>query len=497
MTSVTLGEDRLRQAAGLAGAALALLALLAALATPSLRPGAVLRDFDAFYCAGASIDRGADPYLAEPLGTCERAPRPAAFAQGTPWLAVPAPLPPYALAPFALLARLPYLWAGGIWSLFLLLCTGVTVLAMRRLTALPLPGLIAAFALGGTYAALALGQVAPVATAGIALAALFLSQGRDRMAALAATAAMIEPHVGLPLGLALFLWRPRTRLTLLAAGAACCALSLALVRVPVALEYVRAVLPAHALSEVANEKQLSLTYLLHQAGAGDALALHAGELWYAAMLAIGLLVAGAVRKRSPALLAALPAAFTLLGGAFVHVVQIAAALPAALLLLGCARGTTRNALLFALLALAIPWVQFASLGTLFCLLAPIAGGVLFASFAGARPSLIATGVLAPLGVLSALWALVGTPAPSAVAALHAAYDPHALAEASWTLYVKTVAATDVGAFDLAKLPTWFGLALIVAIACSVALRPVKKSVSDVATASLREGSAASRRIATR
>jgi hypothetical protein len=487
----------MRPAVAFAGAALAVLALLAALASPSLRPPAVLRDFNAFYCAGASIDRGADPYRAEPLGSCERAPRPPAFAQGTPGLAIPAPLPPYALAPFALLARLPYLWAGALWSLAILLCTGLTVGAMRRLTALPLSGLVAAFALGGAYAALALGQVAPVATAGVALAALFLSQGRDRAAALAAAAAMIEPHVGLPLALALFAWRPATRVTLLLAAAAFVSLSLALAGVPVALEYVRAVLPAHALSEVANDKQLSLTYLLHQAGASDALALHAGELCYAAMLALGLAVAGAVRGRSPALVAALPVAFTLFGGAFVHVVQIAAALPAALLLLAGARGRARNALLLAVLGLAIPWVQFASLGTLFCALVPLAGLVLTASFAGTRPWMLAAGTLAPLGAITALWSLIVTRVPSAVPALKAAYDPHALAETSWAIYVQTVAATDVAVFDLAKIPTWLALATIVASACAVALRVAKKNVPSLATATSREGSAVSRRIATR
>ncbi len=487
----------MRPAVALAGIALALLALLAALANPKLAPPAVLRDFDAFYCAGAAIDRGADPYLAEPLGTCERAPRPAAFARGTPWLAVPAPLPPYALAPFALLARLPYVWAGALWSLAILLCTGLAVAAMRRLTSLPLAGLIALFALGGAYAALALGQVAPVATAGVALAALFLSQGRDRAAALAAAASMIEPHVGLPLALALFIWRPATRLPLLLAGAVCFALSLWMVGVPVALEYVRAVLPAHALSEIANEKQLSLTYVLHQAGASDAFALHAGELWYALMLALGLGVAGAVRSRSPASIAALPVAFTLLGGAFVHVVQIAAALPAALLLFAGARGAARNGLLLALLALAIPWVQFASLGTVFCALVPIAGAVLVTSFGGTRPWIAAAAALVPLGLLSALWSGVVTRVPSAVSTLHAAYDPHALAEASWTLYVHTVASVDVADFDFAKLPTWLGLAAVVASACGFALRVVKKSAPNVATATLREGSAASRRIATR
>ena len=156
--------------------------LLAALRSPAFRPPFLLRDFNAFYCAGAAIDRGADPYRAEPLGTCERRPRPPAFAQGTAGLAVPAPLPPYALAPFALVARLPYLWAGTVWSLATVVAFGLAAAAIRRVSGVSTAAVIAAFALGGAYAALCLGQVAPFATAGISLAALFLTQGRERLA---------------------------------------------------------------------------------------------------------------------------------------------------------------------------------------------------------------------------------------------------------------------------------------------------------------------------
>src|ERR1700686_3270147 len=81
---------------------------------PETRPSALMRDFNAFYCAGAALGQGADPYRAEPLGSCERGPRPAWLNRGIPNLAAPAPLPPYALAPFTTLARLPYEWAAAI-----------------------------------------------------------------------------------------------------------------------------------------------------------------------------------------------------------------------------------------------------------------------------------------------------------------------------------------------------------------------------------------------
>src|ERR1700681_1767086 len=78
---------------------------------PEARPSALMRDFNAFYCAGAALDRGADPYRAEPLGSCERAPRPAWLNRAIPNLSTPAPLTSDALASFAALARPPYVFA--------------------------------------------------------------------------------------------------------------------------------------------------------------------------------------------------------------------------------------------------------------------------------------------------------------------------------------------------------------------------------------------------
>src|SRR6185437_252656 len=81
------------------------------------RPNYLMGDFRAFYCAGAAIAAGADPYRMEPLLGCEAA---TAAAAGTPaveyGVAVPAPLPPYALLPFALLSRLPFVDAALLYA---------------------------------------------------------------------------------------------------------------------------------------------------------------------------------------------------------------------------------------------------------------------------------------------------------------------------------------------------------------------------------------------
>src|SRR6202030_2260972 len=156
---------------------------------------------------------------------CERAPRAAWLNRGIPNLAAPAPLPPYALAPFRVLAYLPYEAAALAWGLIVLAAFGLTIWALRSVTHLPLIGLIAAFALVDGLAGWTLGQVAPLAVAAIALAVYFTGAGRYRAAAVAVAFAMIEPHVALPAALALFAWRPQTRLPLVTAGAACLTLS--------------------------------------------------------------------------------------------------------------------------------------------------------------------------------------------------------------------------------------------------------------------------------
>jgi hypothetical protein len=461
-------------------------------------PSGLLRDFSAFYCAGSALRHGADPYLEEPLGSCERAPKPAPLLPGTPALAMPAPLPPYALAPFAVLSLVPYAAAGLVWSLVLAASVAATVFALRRLTGLPLLAIVAAFVLGDGYAMLCLGQLAPVAVAAVALAALLLASGRDEAAALAAAGTMLEPHVGLPVCIALFVWRPRTRLPLGCAALFFAALSFALAGPGPTLEYFSDVVPAHALSEIANEKQLSLTYALHRLGVADTGALDAGELWYGAMLLLGVGAAGrALRHGAGAsFVAVLPPLFVVVGGPFVHIAQTAAALPAALLLYARANGAQRRTLGVALAALAVPWLQFPNLGTSFAALAALVCGILIAKLVDPRP--LAAGVAGVLAILflAGATALLRTHIGDAGPALAAHYDPRALAETSWRIYVNAIGSANAPAFDLAKVPSVAGL-LAVACCALASLRPAKTEGAFQTIASTGNGGDASRRIALR
>lgn len=490
-----------RAAPFLLAALVALAGLTAFAPAPGLRgvaPSGLLRDFNAFYCAGRSLDAGADPYRAEPLGSCEREFKPAPLMAGTPGLAMPAPLPPYALVPFALLARFTFGIAAILWSLLLLSCTVVTIVGMRRLTGLPATMVTAAFVLSEGYAALCLGQIAPLAVASIVLAARLLAARRDALAGLVAALSMFEPHVGLPVCLALFAWRPRTRVPLLAAALACLAISVAVAGPATTLEYVRAVVPAHAMSEIANEKQLSLTYALHRLGASDGLAVRAGDLWYLGMLVLGIGAAGLALRRGlgAEFVAALPPLFALVGGPFVHVVQMPAALPAALLLYARATGATRAILGVGVAALAVPWIQFANLGTSFDGLAALVCAILTFSMIDRRPLAAAGAAIAAIVFLAAATAAVQTRIGDAGAALAARYDPRALAEASWTTYIAAIGSANAFAFDLAKVPTI--VALLALACCALAeLRPAKTHERLPTIASTGNGGDASRRIALR
>jgi hypothetical protein len=97
-------------------------------------PTNLMTDFRAFYCGGAAIAQGANPYLEEPLHSCERRTRmttkPAFLASVT----VPAPLPPYALVAFAPLSRLPFPLAAALYGLLSIaaMCAAVALFAREQ-----------------------------------------------------------------------------------------------------------------------------------------------------------------------------------------------------------------------------------------------------------------------------------------------------------------------------------------------------------------------------
>lgn len=429
---------------------------------PGSLPTHIARDFDAFYCAGASVDAGADPYRAEPIGACERRDK-GEILHGNLPVTVPAPLPPYDLAVFARIARLSYTNAVILWTALIALSLVVTIEALATVTGLSRTLLWLVLAPIDGVSATYLGEIAPIAVAGLALAMLAVRDGRPVLAALAGTLSLCEPHVGVAPIAALFLCMPKARPTIVASAVALSALCVATVGLGTTIEYFRDVLPAHALSEIPSPRQLSLTALLHTAGVSDALALTLGSLSYLTMLFVGLAAARRIALRDPVdpMFVAAPAAFVLLGGPFIHVVQMPAAFPAALLAFARSTGRMRDVLGAALVAIAIPWLSFLGFGTIFVPLVGIVAGFLTSSIFGTKPrAAIAVGACAALAAFSLEFGLAfGDVFPGHVAL--PPIDPHDLAEVSWAHNIRAIAHLDRSLFDAARAPTWLAIATIV------------------------------------
>jgi hypothetical protein len=94
----------------------------------------LLGDFRAFYCAGVALTQGADPYREEPLRSCEIRAGAPAEPKGLHAVALPAPLPPYALAAYTPFARLPFTVAGALYLALLVAAMAAATQLLARIT---------------------------------------------------------------------------------------------------------------------------------------------------------------------------------------------------------------------------------------------------------------------------------------------------------------------------------------------------------------------------
>ena len=184
-------------------------------------------DFRAFYCGGKVLGEGHNPYRVEPMLACQSAAFAAEGLRPNEAHLLPAPLPPYALALFALLAKLPFRLATEIWLALSIFSLGVAIVAARALSGLPPTVVALAMFASAGFASLVLGQLVPVALAGLTIAALCARNGDGVGAALAASVGALEPHLAVPVWLGLLLFVARARLPLIVAGAALLGVSLA------------------------------------------------------------------------------------------------------------------------------------------------------------------------------------------------------------------------------------------------------------------------------
>ena len=424
--------------------------------------GWMMVDFRAYYCAALSQREGRDPYLVEPLHTCETA-TPFPFYRASARVTVPAPYPPYALALLAPLTFAPFRVAVLLWCLLLAACVAAAAWSLSRIIGQPFSVGWAAFALALGLTSFPGGNAMPVAVAMITLAALFQERGKTVAASVCIALAMIEPNVALPGALGLFVAARTSRVPLILAAALLGALSLFTGGLSLNLQYVQTVLPAHALSEVSRDNQYSLSTVVAAFGTPDRAAAAIGALSYAILLSVGVIIGNRLSRRyaSPAFAIAIPTAFALIGGSFVHTEAIAAAVPGSMMLL---RRTPAPRIwtLGGALLVSVPWM-FATSAALF--LAPIVPVAFLARTVWPdRRALWLFSAVATFAIILALFIVSGLPHAALPQAHHnrPAIDPR-FAESAWRDFVLNDSTNRLATW-LLRFPTWIGLIIVASAA---------------------------------
>ncbi|HEY6449621.1 MAG TPA: hypothetical protein VIX60_02965 [Candidatus Cybelea sp.] len=430
-------------------------------------PWRQLYDFPDFYCAGSALDRSADPYRYEPLHRCEHAVNVGPAYRKDPRRVVPAPLPPYDFPPLMLAARLSFPIARTVGALAIVAALLAATLGLA-LVAVPLDVAALALALPAGYVLLNAGQVVPFALVALIFCGVALARRRDNLAGIFAALSLIEPHLGLPVCAAVLCWVSRARLSLLATALVLAGVGAATVGLLGTAEYVARVLPAQAAAETAYVYQYSLTYLLRTAGVPPGPALIAGDVSYAAMLGLGVWLGRRVAQTlgHRELIAYLPGACSLIGGPYVHMVDLSFAIPATLVLTGTLQGRPRNVAVVALCLLAVPWILVWITKKLF-LATVFVVAVLLLRLRTERA--VTVGTLA--SIATSIYALELAPPAALVATTVGSFAANDLAQQAWHAYVTQLGSGSV-TWLLVKVPTW--AALIAMLAASLAALRAKR-----------------------
>lgn|GEM_PF-1110157 len=448
---------RVRSASAIFAIALGCVALLGLWQYTLHSRGILMYDFRAFYCGAGAAIGGHDPYLQEPLYSCESHPDGSWLMNAGGNVAVPAPFPGYVFVLLMPLTLLPFPIASLVWAAVMLLCAALTVLGLRRLTGINTWALSALVFSADCIVPLTLGQLTPLAVMGLVWGAVAVEEGRFVLAAAALAFAAFEPHLTIGAILSLFVWKARSRIPLLVMAFVLAGSSVALLGAAAASEYLRVVLPLHALSELRFPGQLALAPLLYQLGVSARQAVLIAGIQWAIVVAIGVVTARRVAQAysTDALLLLWPAGVALLGGVFLHAPQIAFIIP--LIVLVAARNDATVIARVSLILLSVPWlptiVQPELLGVgalaMFLVARLIVRLSVMASLATVAGFMVVslTGFYFVHHTALASWA-------SLPAALH--IRPNMLAEITWQAAMSTYNYGDVGT-SIGRLLTWAGL----------------------------------------
>ncbi|MGD1068192.1 MAG: glycosyltransferase 87 family protein [Vulcanimicrobiaceae bacterium] len=416
----------------------------------------LMGDFRAFYCGGQAIATGANPYLEEPLHACEWAARPPAPLPVARVVTLPAPLPPAALLPFVPLSLLPFPLAAIVYGVSLLGAMTVAVLLYARATGVPVVLLNLAFAaITGTQTYF-LGQPMPFVLLALAASALLVRRSAWIGASACAVVAGAEPHIALPVLVAMVVALPRTRWPILGCGVLVGLVGAIVVGVPTSIAYVRDVLPAHALAN-AYEWQFSLTSILTSVGVSARTAVLWGGVMYALTTIVGVMVAVRLShaRGDPAALVIVPPAFAVFGGVHVHAPQLVVAIPA-LLAVYVGYPQLRRLAAMAVTFVMIPWNIMS--GSVLTGFTPVVVGWFAYTTMGARRGLVLAVIAALIAVSVLALALAGA-GPGATHFAARAYPPSALAEESWGAFSRAVLERSSLLMQWLRVPVLVGLAL--------------------------------------
>jgi hypothetical protein len=428
-------------------------------------PWREMYDFGDFYCAGEALDRGRDPYLYEPLRTCEHRVNAGALFRDHPTLAIPAPQPPYDFPPFMALAKLPFSQAKMLYAVAISISVLLAVAALARID-VPVDIAAMALVLPAGYVELRAGQIVPFALLFLTLSGAALVLRRDVVAGICSALVLIEPHLGLPVAAATFLFVPRARFALLGISAALALAGVVTVGLPHALHYALAVLPAQAASEVVFPYEYSLTYALNALGVPPSGASALGTASYVALLAFALVLAPRLARslQRRELLVFLPAATAVMAGPYQHMVGLCFIVPAALVLALHARGWSRNVSAAALCVLIVPWIAVWGIKKLFALSLLLCVALLIRlqidpAFATSTAAAIALAIYA----FELYPPVLPTPPTNPQD-----FSGDAIAQIEWRAFVESLRNADRAWFAI-KLPTWTAMAALLA-ACLAQLR---------------------------
>jgi hypothetical protein len=335
--------------------ACASIALAIFAARPRPTPGPLLRDFEAYWAAGASWNAHSDPY-ARSIWDAERN-VPGVDARREELL--PFVGPPATLLVWSLAARLPYATAAALWAAvlaasLLALAFAVVLGSSERLAPFSFLAAVAlAIAFGPVTSDVALGQLALPAFAGAAFVALLAPRSLAGGTA-AACLALAQPNASL--GLVSQLGRNRATTGILAGAAATYGLGALAAGWDWPIRYARA-LAAHGAAERLAAIQLSPASIAYGLGATPLAAGTAGVVLLVLAMLAAMLLTPRVRDGF-ARFAAFSALAPFAAG-FFHEHDLVVAYAAAL---WCALRTRATARAFAIagtLLVAVDWLGLA------------------------------------------------------------------------------------------------------------------------------------------